>query len=134
VKSTAQSPSFSIEQITVVLQEAAQAFQGGDLCREIGISEQNLYRWKNVYCELQPIEERELKLAAHRSYEAEPPPDPDHSPITAVSTSTDNSARNSEERLRRSGTFIDTPLNDDQRRHLAGQILGRGLMGPSLAW
>ena len=52
---------FSVEQITAVLQQAAQGVPVGDLCRKIGISEQSFYRWKKVYGGLQPSEARELK-------------------------------------------------------------------------
>ncbi len=52
---------FSVEQITAVLQQAAQGVPVGDLCRKVGISEQSFYRWKKVYGSLQPSEARELK-------------------------------------------------------------------------
>jgi len=52
---------FSVEQITAVLQQAAQGVPIGDLCRKVGISEQSFYRWKKVYGSLQPSEARELK-------------------------------------------------------------------------
>ena len=52
---------FSIEQITVVLQQAEQGVPVGELCRKVGISEQSFYRWKKVYGGLQPSEARELK-------------------------------------------------------------------------
>ena len=52
---------FSIEQITVVLQQAEQGVPVGELCRKVGISEQSFYRWKKVYGGMQPSEARELK-------------------------------------------------------------------------
>jgi putative transposase len=52
---------FSVEQITAVLQQAAQGVPIGDLCRKVGISEQSFYRWKKAYGTLQPSEARELK-------------------------------------------------------------------------
>ena len=52
---------FSVEQITAVLQQAAQGVPVGNLCRKVGISEQSFYRWKKVYGSLQPSEARELK-------------------------------------------------------------------------
>jgi putative transposase len=52
---------FSVEQISAVLQQAAQGVPIGELCRQIGISEQSFYRWKKVYGNLQPSEARELK-------------------------------------------------------------------------
>jgi putative transposase len=33
----------------------------GDVCRQVGVSEQSFYRWKKVYGGLQPSEARELK-------------------------------------------------------------------------
>ena len=52
---------FSVEQITAVLQQVAQGVPVGDVCRQVGISEQTFYRWKKVYGGLQPSEARELK-------------------------------------------------------------------------
>jgi len=52
---------FSVEQITAVLQQAAQGVPVGELCRKVGISEQSFYRWKKEYGNLQPSEARELK-------------------------------------------------------------------------
>ena len=52
---------FSTEQIAAVLQQAEQGVPVGDLCRQVGISEQSFYRWKKVYGGLQPSEARELK-------------------------------------------------------------------------
>ena len=52
---------FSVEQITAVLQQAAQGVPVGDLCRKVGISEQSFYRWKKEYGNLQPSEAPELK-------------------------------------------------------------------------
>ena len=52
---------FSVEQITSVLQQVASGVPVGDVCRQVGISEQSFYRWKKVYGGLQPSEARELK-------------------------------------------------------------------------
>lgn len=52
---------FSTEQIAAVLQQAEQGVPVGDLCRQVGISEQSFYRWKKVYGGLQPSEARELR-------------------------------------------------------------------------
>ena len=52
---------FSVEQITSVLQQAAGGMAVGDVCRQIGISEQTFYRWKNDYGGMLPSEARELK-------------------------------------------------------------------------
>ena len=52
---------FSTEQIAAVLQQAEQGVPVGELCRQVGISEQSFYRWKKVYGGLQPSEARELK-------------------------------------------------------------------------
>jgi putative transposase len=51
----------STEQITAVLQQAEQGIPIGELCRQVGISEQSFYRWKKVYGGPQPSEARELK-------------------------------------------------------------------------
>ena len=52
---------FSVEQITAVLQQVTGGIPVGDVCRQVGISEQTFYRWKKVYGNLQPSEARELK-------------------------------------------------------------------------
>lgn len=52
---------FSVEQITSVLQQAVQGVPVGDVCRQVGISEQTFYRWKKNYGGMLPSEARELK-------------------------------------------------------------------------
>ena len=52
---------FSVEQITAVLQQATSGVPIGDLCRQVGISEQTFYRWKKEYGGMLPSEARELK-------------------------------------------------------------------------
>jgi putative transposase len=52
---------FSVEQITAVLQQVTGGVLVGDVCRQVGISEQTFYRWKKVYGNLQPSEARALK-------------------------------------------------------------------------
>jgi putative transposase len=52
---------FSVEQITAVLQQATSGIPVGDLCRQVGISEQTFYRWKKAYGTMLPSEARELK-------------------------------------------------------------------------
>ena len=52
---------FSVEQITAVLQQVAGGVPVGDVCRQVGVSEQTFYRWKKVYGGLAPSEARELK-------------------------------------------------------------------------
>jgi putative transposase len=52
---------FSVEQITAVLQQAEGGVPVGDVCRQVGISEQTYYRWKMVYGGMPPSEARELK-------------------------------------------------------------------------
>ena len=52
---------FSVEQITSVLQQVASGLPVGDVCRQVGISEQTLYRWKKSYGVMLPSEARELK-------------------------------------------------------------------------
>jgi putative transposase len=51
----------SVEQITGVLKQAETGSPVGDLCRQVGISEQTFYRWKKVYGGMLPSEARELK-------------------------------------------------------------------------
>jgi putative transposase len=52
---------FSVEQITSVLQQVASGVPVGDVCRQVGISEQTFYRWKKAYGSMLPSEARELK-------------------------------------------------------------------------
>ena len=52
---------FSVEQITSVLQQVAGGIPAGDVCRQVGISEQTFYRWKHDYGSMLPSEARELK-------------------------------------------------------------------------
>lgn len=52
---------FSVEQITAVLQQGAAGVPVGDVCRQVGISEQTFYRWKKAYGGMLPSEARELK-------------------------------------------------------------------------
>lgn len=52
---------FSVEQITPVRQQADGGVPVGDVCRQVGISEQTFYRWKKVYGSMLPVEARELK-------------------------------------------------------------------------
>ena len=49
---------FSVDQITTVLQQAESGVPIGDLCRQVGISEQSFCRWRKVYSHLQPSEAR----------------------------------------------------------------------------
>ena len=52
---------YSVEQITGVLKQAEAGSPVGDLCRQVGISEQTFYRWRKVYGGMLPSEARELK-------------------------------------------------------------------------
>jgi putative transposase len=52
---------FSVEQISAVLQQVAGGVPVGDVCRQVGISEQTFYRWKKTYGGMPPSEARELK-------------------------------------------------------------------------
>ena len=52
---------FSVEQITSVLQQVASGVPVGDVCRQVGISEQTFYRWKKQYAGLESYQVRELK-------------------------------------------------------------------------
>jgi putative transposase len=52
---------FSVEQITAILKQADGGVAVGDVCRQVGISEQTFYRWKKEYGGMLPSEARELK-------------------------------------------------------------------------
>ena len=52
---------FSVEQMTAVLQQVAGGVPVGDVCRQVGISEQTFYRWKKVYGGMPGREARELR-------------------------------------------------------------------------
>ena len=52
---------FSVEQITAVLQQVSGGMPVGDVCRQVGVSEQTFYRWKKAYGGMLPSEARELK-------------------------------------------------------------------------
>ena len=52
---------FSVEYITAVLQQAEAGTPVGDLCRQVGISEQTFYRWKKQFAGLGLQEIRELR-------------------------------------------------------------------------
>ena len=52
---------FSVEQITSVLQQVRGGVAVGDVCRQVGISEQTFYRWKKTYGGMLPSEARELR-------------------------------------------------------------------------
>jgi putative transposase len=52
---------FSVEQITSVLQQVTGGVPVGEVCRQVGISEQTFYRWKKTYRSMLPSEARELK-------------------------------------------------------------------------
>ena len=52
---------FSVEQITSVLQQVTAGVPVGEVCRQVGISEQTFYRWKKEYGSMLPSEARELK-------------------------------------------------------------------------
>ncbi len=52
---------FSVEQITAILKQAEGGVAVGDVCRQVGISEQTFYRWKKEYGGMLPSEARELK-------------------------------------------------------------------------
>ncbi|MDQ3347141.1 MAG: transposase, partial [Acidobacteriota bacterium] len=45
---------FSVGQITAVLQQVEGGVAVGDVCRQVGISEQTYYRWKKVYGGMPP--------------------------------------------------------------------------------
>ena len=47
---------FSVEQITGVLQQVEAGVPVGDVCRQVGVSEQTFYRWKKAYGGMLPSE------------------------------------------------------------------------------
>ena len=52
---------FSVEQIVGVLKQAEVGVPVAELVRQVGISEQTLYRWKKQYQGLQSDQLRQLK-------------------------------------------------------------------------
>jgi putative transposase len=52
---------FSVEQITAVLQQVAGGVPVGDVCRQVGISEQTFYHCKKRYGGLMPSEVRKMR-------------------------------------------------------------------------
>ncbi len=54
-------PRFSVEQIVGVLKQAEVGVPVAELVRQVGISEQTLYRWKKQYQGLQTDQLRQLK-------------------------------------------------------------------------
>ena len=52
---------FSVEQITSVLQQVEGGVPVGEVCRQVGISEQTFYRWKKTYAGLESDQVREFK-------------------------------------------------------------------------
>ena len=52
---------FSVEQIVAVLKQAELGMPVTDVVRQMGISEQTFYRWKEQYAGLQSDQVREFK-------------------------------------------------------------------------
>ena len=52
---------FSIEQIVAVLKQIELGLTVAEASRQIGVSEQAIYRWKKVYGDLESDQLRELK-------------------------------------------------------------------------
>ena len=52
---------FSVEQIVAVLKQAEVGVPVAELIRQVGITEQTLYRWKKQYKGLQTDQVRQLK-------------------------------------------------------------------------
>jgi putative transposase len=52
---------FSVEQIVSVLKQAELGLPVADLVRQVGISEQMFYRWKEQYAGLQSEQVREFR-------------------------------------------------------------------------
>ena len=61
----------SAEQIIYALRQAEAGKKIGDICRELGVSQQAFYSWKRWYAGLGLSELRELSAAARREPEAE---------------------------------------------------------------
>jgi len=55
---------FSVEQIVAVVKQAELWLPVADPIRQVGISEQTVYRWKKEYAGLDPQQARELKQLA----------------------------------------------------------------------
>ena len=56
---------FSVEQITAVLQQAQGGVPVGDICRQVGISEQTYYRWKKVWTSVVAASRRTTPRSNH---------------------------------------------------------------------
>jgi putative transposase len=56
-----KTKQFSLEQIVATLKQAELGMPVAGVTRQLGISEQTVYRWKKVYAGLQPDQARELK-------------------------------------------------------------------------
>ena len=52
---------FSAEQIVAVLKQAELGIPIAELIRQVGVSEQTFYRWKNKYSGLEIDQVRQLK-------------------------------------------------------------------------
>ena len=52
---------FAVEQIVAILKQAELGIPVAELIRQVGISEQTFYRWKNKYCGLEVDQVRQLK-------------------------------------------------------------------------
>ncbi len=52
---------FSAEQMVAVLKQAEAGLPVVEVCRQVGITEQTLYRWKKQYVGLQSDQVRQLK-------------------------------------------------------------------------
>ncbi len=52
---------YSTEQIVAALKQAEMGMPVADLIRQLGITEQTYYRWKNKYAGLESDQVRELK-------------------------------------------------------------------------
>ena len=57
---------FSVEQITGVLQQVEAGVPVGDVCRQVGVSEQTFYRWKKAYGGMLPSEATRLPACSPR--------------------------------------------------------------------
>lgn len=58
---------FAVEQIVAILKQAELGIPVAELIRQVGISEQTLYRWKKKYSGLEVDQVRQLKQMAEEN-------------------------------------------------------------------
>ncbi len=62
---------FSVEHIAGILKAGDLGTPISELCRQHGVSEQNYYRWKKLYGNMEPSEARELRPLREGEREAQ---------------------------------------------------------------